>query len=1137
VTPTSLPAPGGTFTYTLLITNTSAGETINLIELYDTYPLSAECRALVGTSLVPGAVATCDYTVVHLGDGTHENRATVVVTDDEDNRIEEDNADDGIPPAEVIPAALAVEKRPSSEVAVESGEMISFTVTITNVSSEVMTLVALTDDLYGNLNGQGSCIMGQTLQVGQSYQCIFTEFVTGAVGANHINRVIATALNQDNEFFQGEDRATIFLYDALPEILVTKNASPAQLPEPGGIVTFTLSIENRSLEAVTMTTLVDDIYGPLHGQGSCAVPQVLAIGERYECGWSVDFNGDPGFSEVDTVTATAQDRTGNVTKDSDDALVVITNVPSTLQVLKSANVQQVAEPGEAVTFQVVVTNTSSVDTVVLDSMLDSVYGDLTNTNNSALLDTDCATGDMLAVGESTACFFTAFVAGQPGDVHQNSVTIVGTDNDDSLVTSQSTLAIDVTDVPPAASIIKYAHALTVPPPGANVTFAITVANQSPVDSITITSLEDDYFGNLTMMTDSTCTISQTLAVGESYSCEFVGYIEGEDGYTHMNTVEAGLIDDDGFTFTVQDTEVVLVLGVTEILVQKEAVQNNVPESGELVNFTVTISNTGSSGDVTLTLLSDSIYGDLSLVAGTDCIVPQILAMGEAYHCSFPGWVAGQPGDVHENVVTASVVDRFDAIIQGEDTEALDISDVLSSISIRKTATPNQVLEPGGEVRFEIEIQNDSEVDSVTLNTLVDDVYGDLTAYPTSDCQMPQELRPDETYNCSFTAFISGEANTAHQNTMVISATDDDGLPAFAQATAITEILNTLAEIRVTKSADKLVVPEAGEMVLFSVDVHNISANDAVTLTAMIDSVYGDLAAYPDSTCTMPQYLEPDQQYGCEFSAFLSLENNGSNTHANTVIVTALDDDQSTAAGGLGSTGVEGADELEIVIGEPQLSASKVDSHIDVDNNGQVNSNDFIDYTIVVQNSGLVTATEVTVEDVLGEYGNFGPRQSVTITLATAVTNKVQSLGQSACVENQATIRGLNIQPIFTDDPDTAPLQDATTTSCDLQWITSGEFDTWGFHIWRSEAEQRDTAIRVTDSSVLSGASGGLYGMIDEEADPTMPYYYWLEETELDGSTNFHGPIQLESDPLLRTTDEMVQLFFLPVVFKFNKENL
>ncbi len=56
-----------------------------------------------------------------------------------------------------------------------------------------------------------------------------------------------------------------------PQPVVTKTPAPASLPEPGGTVTFTVTVGNPSAAAVTLVSLVDDVFGNLRDAGNPAV--------------------------------------------------------------------------------------------------------------------------------------------------------------------------------------------------------------------------------------------------------------------------------------------------------------------------------------------------------------------------------------------------------------------------------------------------------------------------------------------------------------------------------------------------------------------------------------------------------------------------------------------------------------------------------------------------------------------------------------------------------------------------------------------------------------------------------------------------------------------------------------------------
>ncbi len=76
-------------------------------------------------------------------------------------------------------------------------------------------------------------------------------------------------------------------------------------------------------------------------------------------------SGNAGSSHTDIVTACGTDNDGTEPCDTDDATVTITDVASTINVVKTANPTSLPEPGGNVTFTVQVTNTSSVDSLTI----------------------------------------------------------------------------------------------------------------------------------------------------------------------------------------------------------------------------------------------------------------------------------------------------------------------------------------------------------------------------------------------------------------------------------------------------------------------------------------------------------------------------------------------------------------------------------------------------------------------------------------------------------------------------------------------------------------------------------------------------------------------------------------------------
>ncbi len=210
-----------------------------------------------------------------------------------------------------------------------------------------------------------------------------------------------------------------------------------------------MTVENTSdTDTVTITSLVDRIGQQernLDGEGTCDVTPaiVLAPGATYGCSFTTTFTSNGPASQSDVVTASGTDDDGNPVGDSAGATVRITDVPSSIAVTKTPSVGSIQAPGGDVTFTVVVTNASAVDTVTVSSLSDSVYGELDDQGT-------CSVPQQLAPGQSYQCQFTGSVTGEGGQQHTNTVTAGGTDDDGEPVSGEATATVEITTPPPAA---------------------------------------------------------------------------------------------------------------------------------------------------------------------------------------------------------------------------------------------------------------------------------------------------------------------------------------------------------------------------------------------------------------------------------------------------------------------------------------------------------------------------------------------------------------------------------------------------------------------------------------------------------------------------------------------------------------
>ena len=325
--------PGGSVTFTVDVENTSL-ESVDLTALTDTdfgNLFTATNTTCSPTTILAGATYSCSFDGAVTGDASgpdHANTATATAEDDESNSVN-DNDGATVSFTDVLPT-VAVTKTPGVASIAEPGGTVTFTVDVENTSVEPVDLTALTDSDFGNLFvATNTTCATTTIGIGATFSCSFDGMVTGnAAGPDHLNTATATVVDNEANSANDSDDATVALSDVLPTITVSKTANPTTVPAAGGSVTFTVRVDNTSVEPVTLTSLSDSIYAnvadalnPLIDATTCSLPQGIGIGGFYQCTFTATVSGLPGGSELDVVTATANDDELNSAVDTDDATV------------------------------------------------------------------------------------------------------------------------------------------------------------------------------------------------------------------------------------------------------------------------------------------------------------------------------------------------------------------------------------------------------------------------------------------------------------------------------------------------------------------------------------------------------------------------------------------------------------------------------------------------------------------------------------------------------------------------------------------------------------------------------------------------------------------------------------------------
>jgi len=174
------------------------------------------------------------------------------------------------------------------------------------------------------------------------------------------------------------------------------------------------------------------------------------------------------------------------------------------------------------------------------------------------------------------------------------------------------------------------------------------------------------------------------------------------------------------------------------------------------------------------------------------------------------------------------------------------------------------------------------------------------------------------------------------------------------------------------------------------------------------------------------------------------------------------------------------------------------------------------------------------------YGALAVGDSDSVIFAVVIDLKLPE--GALMLENVALIDDIPSEIGDEDDadvpigpPSAVTLEDFKATVVDqsgaeavqLNWVTSAEIDTLGFHIYRSTQATTESAVKLTPGLISGqGSQGGSYSFTDRYAIPNIRYYYWLVELETDGVENWHGPVSAVIESASTATNHRS---FLPLV--------
>ncbi|RUS47898.1 SdrD B-like domain-containing protein [Cohnella sp. AR92] len=640
-------APGETVEYTLSVTNKSNAPITNvrvsdvLVGFFDVIPFleAGETRVFVVDFTIPeGTLAGTVFTntTVAESDQTEpaSDSATVVVSP--------------------VPSIL-IFKNVSPNIAAP-GEVVEYTITITNAGNQTLTNVHLTDPTLGLDN------TFDFLEPGDSV--IFTTPFTVPQTSHQGDSIVNVALVTTSESGPSQADAVVTVIGQ-PGISISKSVSPARA-KPGTSLTYTFTVSNTGNTILTNVILEDELLGLSQSIGTLEVNETRFIEHVFT------LPPDTVSALVNTAMVTGTFEPEVVT---DSAQASVEPLLPAIALTKTVS-RETANPGETVFFTFVLTNAGEAS--------------LTNLNLSdSLLSYFQFVGELLpGASVSETIPFIVPEDASAGTVFANLIT--ATSNELEPQTAEADVTVNAV---PAIAIAKSADRASALP-GDTITYAITVSNIGNT-ALTNVTVRDELLG--------LDTVIPSLAVGEtrSLTAAFVVPADAIVGSVIRNSSTAFSDQTD----TVEDSSHVLVSSDTPLLTITKAASVSVAAPGDTVFYTITVANQGTA-IVTNVVVTDVTVGFAEQIG--------VLTPGESRTFTVPFVIPADAanGSVIVNTSVASS-DQTDPV---QDSAEVAV-DPQPGLSVTKTINPAQAA-PGETVIASIVATNTGN--AILTNVVVAD---------------------------------------------------------------------------------------------------------------------------------------------------------------------------------------------------------------------------------------------------------------------------------------------------------------------------------------------------------------------------------------------------------------------------------
>ncbi len=1056
------PNEGGTVTYTLALTNGGPDAATN-VEITDVLPAGvtfSSSTASLGSyssgtgvwsiaSFPNGAIETLNISAT-VDAGTNGstilNTASVTGIDQADSNP----ANDSDSASMTVQSVDLVVTKTIDDPAPNEGDTINYTVLVANSGPDAATNVQVTDLLPAGMtfvsssatqgfyvSASGSWILANIANGGSETLTITASVDAGTGGTLITNTASVTASDQaDSNPANDSDSADADVQGI--DLAVTKTVDDST-PNESDTVVYTIALTNNGPDAATSVVLTDVLPAGVtyvsstttqgifvDFTGLWSIPSIAsAASDTLTITATVD-GGTGGSTIVNAAAVTAADQAdSNALNDADSASIVVQSID--LSIVKTVD-DSFPNEGDTINYSVVLAN-SGPDAATNVDVSDVLPAGVTFVSSAA------TTG---SYSSGTGVWTVPSIAGATSETLTLTVTTNGGTGGSTILNTASVVASDQADTVPgndsdSASLtvqgVNLSLAKTVDNPspneGGTVNYTIDLSNSGPHTATGI-DVSDLLPAGVTFVSSSATQgayVSGTgvwtvgsLTNGASASLDITATVDaGTNGSTILNTASVSAIDQadsnpgdntDTATMTVQSVDLSVI----------KLIDDATPNEGDVVNYTVVVSNAGpnTATNVQLTDLLPAGVAFVSssatqgtYVSGTGIWGVGSIGNGGAATLTITASIdAGTGGTSITNTASVTASDQADSNA-GNDSASAGLTVQSVDLSVAKTvddANPSE----GGTINYSVVVSN-AGPDAATTVSVSDVLPAGVTfvsSSATAGAYVPGTgiwsvpsvaSAGSQTLTITATVDVATGGTTITNSAALVGADQADSNPANDSDSI--DISVQAADLSITKSVDDA-NPNEGGTINYTIVVTN-NGPDATTNVAVTDVLPAGVS-FLFSSATLGTYSSGTGVWSLAALAGSSSETltitaavdagTGTTTITNTASVTASDQPDNNPANDSAST--------DITVQGIDLALTKT-----VDD-GTPNEGGVVIYTLEVANGGPDAATGVEVTDVLPAGVTFvaGSGSQGTYINGTGVwTVGAIASGSSATLNITATV--------------------------------------------------------------------------------------------------------------------------------------